>query len=51
VLREKILKPIMAGAGRPDIGRPPKNIHALDIHYQNLLQELKETFQTLGLTA
>lgn len=51
VLREKILKPIMAGAGRPHVGRPPKNLHPIDIHYQNLLQELKETFQTLGLTA
>jgi hypothetical protein len=51
VLREKIFKPIMAGVGRSHVGRLPKNSHPIDIHYQNLLQELKETFQTLGLTA
>jgi hypothetical protein len=51
VLRDKVLKPMMAGAGRPRVGRPPKNIHPLDIHYQNLLRELEKTFQTLGLVA
>jgi hypothetical protein len=51
VLRERVLKPIMAGAGRPYVELPPKNIHPLDVHYQNLLRELEKTFQTLGLAA
>lgn len=51
VLREKVMKPMMAGAGRPNVGQPPREIHALDLHYQNLLRELEATFSTLGLTA
>jgi hypothetical protein len=51
VLRDKVLKPVMAGAGRPHIGRPPKNIKPMDLHYQNLQRELAKTFETLGLVA
>lgn len=51
VLREKVLKPIMAGASACRIGRPPKNVHPLDAHYQNLHRELERTFRTLGLAA
>jgi len=38
----------MAGIVRRQ-GRPPKTIHPLDQHYQNLRQELYKTFETLGL--
>jgi hypothetical protein len=51
VLREKVLKPMMAGASACRIGRPPKNVHPLDAHYQNLHRELERTFRTLGLAA
>jgi len=51
ILREKIIKPVLAGAGRPKPGRPPKRVHPLDVHYENLQRELRRTFETLGLAA
>lgn len=51
ILREKVIKPVLAGAGRPKPGRPPKRIHPLDAHYENLQREMRCTFQTLGLAA
>ncbi len=51
ILREKVIKPVLAGAGRPKPGRPPKRIHPLDMHYENLQRELRRTFETLGLAA
>jgi hypothetical protein len=39
-LREKVLKPVLAGVCRPKRGRPPKNIHPRDEHYQNLQREI-----------
>lgn len=51
ILREKVIKPVVAAAGRPRIGRPPKHIHPLDQHYENLQRELRRTFETLKLAA
>ena len=51
ILREKVIKPVLAGAGKPKPGRPPKRIHPLDMHYQNLQSERRRTFRTLGLAA
>jgi hypothetical protein len=51
ILREKILKPVLAGAGTSKPGRPPKRIHPLDVHYDNLQRELRRTFDALGLAA
>ncbi len=51
ILREKVIKPVLAGAGRPKPGRPPKRIHPLDVHYENLQWELRRTFETLGVAA
>jgi hypothetical protein len=48
LLREKVIKPLLAGVVRP-IGRPPKVVHALDQHYINLRCELDRTFKTIGL--
>jgi len=48
VLREQVIKPLIAGATRPHL-RPPKTVHPLDQHYQNLREELARTFETLGL--
>lgn len=50
VLREKVIKPLLAGVSRP-LGRPPKVVPALDQHYLNLRDELHRTFTTLGLAA
>ena len=50
-IREKVIKPVLAGASRNKIGPSPRNIAPLDVHYQNLHQELEKTFETLGLIA
>jgi len=51
LLREKIIKPVLAGVGRPKRGRPPKKVHPLDQHYHNLQREMLATFQTLKIAA
>lgn len=35
ILREKFIKPMLAGAGKKHVGRPGKNIHSIDKHYEN----------------
>jgi hypothetical protein len=50
LLREKVIKPLLAGVTRP-IGRPPKVLHPLDRHYVNLREKLNRTFDTIGLAA
>ena len=50
VLREKVIKPLLAGVVRP-LGRPPKNVSALDQHYVALREQLHRTFDTIGLAA
>ncbi len=51
ILREKVIKPVLAGAARKHVGRPPKNIHPIDKHYENLQREMFCTFEMLGLAA
>jgi hypothetical protein len=51
ILREKVLKPVLSGLYRPKRGRPPMNIHPLDIHYQHLQREMLSTLRTLKLAA
>jgi len=48
LLREKVIKPLLAGVVRPR-GRPPKNVSPLGQHYVNLRQELHRTFETIGI--
>jgi hypothetical protein len=50
LLREKVIKPLLAGVVRPS-GRSPKVLHPLDRHYVNLREELNRTFETIGLAA
>ena len=51
ILREKVIKPVLAGAGKKSRGQPPKNIHPIDKHYENLQREMFNTFEMLGLAA
>ena len=48
VLRDHVIKPLMAGVVRRQ-GRPPKTVHPLDQHYENLRVELYRAFDALGL--
>jgi hypothetical protein len=47
ILRDHVIK-LLAGVIRRQ-GRPPKIIHPLDQHYQNLREELYKAFDALGL--
>lgn len=51
ILREKVLKPVLAGIFRPKRGRPLKNIHPLDVHYETLQRDMLATLRTLKLAA
>lgn len=51
ILREKVLKPVIAGAGKPRVGRPPTRMHPIDQHYEALRREMWRTFETLKLAA
>ena len=46
ILRDQVIKPLMAGVVRRQ-GRPPKTIHPVDQHYQNLRVELYDAGQFL----
>ena len=50
VLRDKVIKPLLADVARP-IGRPPKNIAPLDRHYLTPSDELHGIFAIIGLAA
>lgn len=49
VLREKVIKPVLAGAGKPKLGRPLKHPHPTDVHYAALQTEMRALFQTIGI--
>lgn len=51
ILRENVLKPLLAGICYPKRGRPPKNLHPLDLHYQTLQRQMLSTLQYLKLAA
>ena len=51
MLREQVIKPVLAGAGRKELAAPPGALSRLDEHYVALRAELLRTFATLGLAA
>jgi len=51
ILREQVIKPVLAGVCRPKRGRPPKTLHPLDVHYQKLQCEMLATLRTLKIAA
>lgn len=51
VLREKVVKPVLAGTGRPKRGPKPKNPSRVDTHYRILQHEMHGLFQTIGIAA
>lgn len=48
-LREKVIRPVLAGAGKPRPGRKPKTIHPIDQHYLNLQKEMRMLLVSLGI--
>ncbi|MCP4622621.1 MAG: hypothetical protein GY850_03710 [bacterium] len=50
-LREKVIKTVLDGLGKPRVGRPPTTIHPIDQTYINLQHELRLLLVTHGLVA
>jgi hypothetical protein len=51
ILREKVLRPILAGVGKPKMGRKPKNWSPIDEHYEAIRQDMFILFQDLRIAA
>jgi DNA-binding transcriptional ArsR family regulator len=51
VLREKVLRPLLANAGRLPTGRPRHKRSPAEIHYINIQREMQELFEHLGIAA
>ncbi len=51
VLRNKVIKPILAGAGKPRRGRKPKNQSPIDAHYEAIQLQMRTLFQLIGVAA
>jgi hypothetical protein len=51
VLREKVIKPVLAGAGKPRRGPKPKQQSPVDAHYETIQLAMRDLFQTIGIAA
>lgn len=51
ILREKVIKPVLAGVCQPRVGRPPKCPSLIDEHYRTLQQEMHRTLVHLKIAA
>ena len=51
LLREEVIKPVLAGLAHQELPPPPPKLSALDQHYLILRAELQRTCHTLGLAA
>ena len=49
VLRDRVIKPVLAGAGRPKPGPKPKDETPLDAQYRTLHGEMRTLFHLLGV--
>jgi len=50
-LLDKVIKPLLAGTGRPQTPRQPNREGTLDRHYKAIQREMQELFDALGLAA
>jgi hypothetical protein len=51
VLREKIMVPLLAGAGNRKPGRKLSNRSEIDVHYENIQSEMQNVFEIIGIAA
>jgi len=51
VLREQVIKPVLAGLAHEQLPPPPPKLPPIDQHYLTLSAEFQRTCQTLGLAA
>jgi len=50
ILREKVIKPVLAGLCKKKVGRPPKNMQPRDTSYDTLRNEMLKLLGQLNLT-
>ena len=51
ILRDNVIKPILAGTAKPKMGRKPKNWSPIDEHYETIRTDMQTLFEDLGLAA
>jgi hypothetical protein len=51
VLRDKVIQPLLAGAGKLRMGRKPRNWSSIDEHYRTLCIDMQRLFTDLGIAA
>jgi len=51
ILRDKVIKPILAGTAKSKMGRKPKNWSLIDKHYETIRKDMQTLFEDLGLAA
>jgi hypothetical protein len=49
ILREKVIKPLLSGAGKPGQDSAPKNQHPIDAQYETLQHQLLHLFDLIGI--
>jgi hypothetical protein len=49
ILREKVIKPILAGLSKKTVGRPPKNMQPRETSYDTLRSEMLKLLGELNL--
>lgn len=49
VLRNKVLKPLLASCGQNKMQPKPQNSTEIDTHYQNIQNEMQEIFKIIGI--
>jgi hypothetical protein len=49
ILRENVIKPVLAGIGKKNPGQPPKNMHPLDGRYDALCRDMRILLTELNL--
>ena len=51
VLREQVIKPLLAGAAKTPLDKPPRQLSPIDQQYMTLRQHRSQTVELLGLAA
>jgi hypothetical protein len=51
VIIDKVIRPVLAGAGKPRPEKPPSPENPSEIHYRTLHIEMRNLFETLGIAA
>jgi len=49
VLRDRVIKPVLAGVGKPKRGPKPKNRSPLDVQYETVHTEMRNLLQIIGI--